>query len=60
MTTRHEALRQAMEMRKADGFRYVDETRPFKLLADGPVGDCLQEFIEEASAVLAACEARLH
>jgi len=49
-----------MEMRKADGFRYVDETRPFKLLADGPVGDCLQEFIEEASAVLAACEARLH
>jgi hypothetical protein len=59
MTTRHDALKTAMEIRKRDGVHYIDEEKPFKLIADGPIGDNLQQFIDEASEVLGACEARI-
>jgi hypothetical protein len=62
MTTKHEALQMAMDMRKAYGVHYLDEQRPFKLIEDGPVpqdGLGITQFIQDASEALASSEARL-
>ena len=62
MTTKHEALRIAMAMRKADGVHYLDEQKPFTLIEDGQVpqdGLGITQFIQDASDALASCEARL-